>query len=173
MDESGNIDHWDEYQEDLDETCDLDKDFKIYPKKIIFALIITFIMLTISIILSYSHVVIRENDGARILAYSGYGLALWFLSALAAGYYTARQIKKLGVTFIILSIISIISSIIGTRLAPILFDASYKSDMAFFDNLGMTQSEVAMMIITIMNIAITILIVLVGTLIGHSTCQQD
>ena len=173
--ESGNISHWDKYQDDLDETCDLDKDFKVYPRKIIFSIILTFVMLTVSIIFAYSHVTIREDDGARILAYAGYGLASWFLSSFFCGYYVAFQIKKIWLSFIILSIITTISSFIGTTLAPILFNASYQMDSLLVSGqFGIPRGELSMiLVIAVMNIVITLFIVTVGALIGHSTCQQD
>jgi len=175
MEENGNISHWDEYQEDLDETCDLDKDFKVYPNKIIFAILITFGLLTGCIIFAYSHVIIREEDGARILAYAGYGLASWFLSSLLCGYYVAFQIKKMWLSFIILSIITTVSCFIGTFLAPVLFNASYQADSLLLSgNLGIPRGEVSMiLVIASMNIAITLFIATVGALVGHSICQQD
>ena len=175
MEESSNISHWDEYQEDLDETCDLDKDFKVYPSKVIFAILITFGLLTGCIIFAYSHVIIREEDGARILSYSGYGLISWFIVSFATGYYTAFQIKKMWLSFIVLSIITSVSCFIGTSLAPVLFNASYGNNMLELSGmLGISRGEVSMiLVIAVMNIAITLFVATVGALVGHSSCQQD
>lgn len=118
-----NVTHWDKYQNNLDETTDTIRKFKISYPKAILTLTASFLLLIFGMILVYSKV--KYVDNTALLDYSGTGIVVFWLISALSGFFISKEIKKAWLSIPIVLAYIFITVYIGLILGPIVLNASH------------------------------------------------
>ncbi len=121
--ESG-MQFWDEYQANLDELCDVSTLETVYPSQVLIIASISFLMITIGMVLAWSEVYITD-EGARIIYPSTIGFLILGAFSGIFGYYIGKVSKRLAFGLPLAFIISIFGIIAGLIIGPELIIGRY------------------------------------------------
>ena len=116
--------HWDEHQPNIDELCDVSELEIIKPKKAIKMVLITFGLMLILDIMSFSSVVVDMYGNREVMA-TGSGLVLLVMVSGITSYYLGKTLKKPLIVVPAVIMISLIAIILSIYLGPILIPGSH------------------------------------------------
>lgn len=124
-----NLRHWDKYQDNLDETVNTSKVFRVSYPLVILTMVLSFLLMIVGIILTFSKIEYHQ-DGIVTLQVSIGGLITHLFICVFCGYYLGRHIKKALIAIPMILVFSAIIVYLGMIFSEDIFNGSFGDEFA-------------------------------------------